>query len=93
MTNLIFINYIICLMGIPFIRMVIAIWFLNRENLTQKDIFDYSRTEQFVMTICWYSTSKNKNKLIVTILNLLLIISGLMFIGSIAYLYAIGIIK
>jgi hypothetical protein len=82
--------YSTCMITLLLARVPLAIRFLNRENNTTKDLFDYNRAEQFVLVVLWYETEKVENKRMVRILNgmLLLWFSG--FMGSIVYLYATG---
>lgn len=68
-----------------FARLPLGIMFFNRENNTEKGLFDYSRAEQTVFCFYWYKAEKKENKVLAQILNTILIIVAFVFIGAIVY--------
>jgi hypothetical protein len=68
-----------------FARLPLAVWFLNAENGTDHGLFDYSRAEQFVLLIYWYTPQKKENRILACVLNVILIIVGIIFISTIIY--------
>lgn len=68
-----------------FMRLPLAVLFFNRENYTDKGVFDYSRAEQTVMLFYWYTATKKENRTLARILNTILIVVGIIFISTIIY--------
>lgn len=66
-----------------FARLPLAIYFFNREDGTNKGLFDLSKAEQTLMLFYWYTATKKENKKIAIILNSILIIEGIIFLGTI----------